>query len=385
MNIKQDNHTPDTNGTPVQAINVGKTLREARERLGMSVADVANRIKFAPRQIEWLEEDDYVHLPEAAFVRGFVRSYARLVELDPALLLSTLPSSHAQTASVAREVKSVEIPMPTILSARRHNIIWLAAALIIALSLAIFERLHDRGPGVSKPVAKTTIEPIVLPTGAIDGASAPLPEQAQMNTENIQEDRPATPVQVAPVSVPVPAPVHLPPQSVRIVPTLMSAQQVVSAAPTSKAQQTEAAAQQPVPQKNVRANSQASASAKSDRSTSAMLSWQLIQQKYAHAEQKQAQHAKTPAVANAKPKVAEGGEHALRIELDADAWIEVKDGSDKILISKMYPAGSLVRVAGRAPLLVTLGNASTARLFDNGKKINLTRYTSADVAKVKLK
>ena len=55
-------------------------LREARERLGLSVADVAAQIKFAPRQIEALEADDFKHLPEAAFLRGFVRSYAKILQ-----------------------------------------------------------------------------------------------------------------------------------------------------------------------------------------------------------------------------------------------------------------------------------------------------------------
>ena len=45
------------------AASLGKMLSEARERLGMSVADVSNQIKFAPRQIEALEADDFQHLP----------------------------------------------------------------------------------------------------------------------------------------------------------------------------------------------------------------------------------------------------------------------------------------------------------------------------------
>ena len=66
--------------------SVGRTLREGRERLNLSISEVSNRIKFAPRQIEALEADDYRNLPEPAFVRGFVRSYARLLEMDEKFL-----------------------------------------------------------------------------------------------------------------------------------------------------------------------------------------------------------------------------------------------------------------------------------------------------------
>ena len=99
-------------------------------------------------------------------------------------------------------------------------------------------------------------------------------------------------------------------------------------------------------------------------------------------------HGRIAPAVDAQPKEnneVSATEHALRIELDEDAWVEVKDGSDKLLISKMHRAGSLIRVAGKAPMLVTLGNARAVRLFDNGKKIKLERYTTAEVAKVKLK
>ena len=92
-----------------QPFSVGATLREARTRLGLNVADVANHIKFAPRQIEALEEDNFAHLPEMAFVRGFVRSYAKLLQLDPAPLLAALPGAPAQPAPPATSILE-EIP-----------------------------------------------------------------------------------------------------------------------------------------------------------------------------------------------------------------------------------------------------------------------------------
>ena len=43
------------------------------------------------------------------------------------------------------------------------------------------------------------------------------------------------------------------------------------------------------------------------------------------------------------------------------------------------------RVSGNAPLMVTIGNARAVRLFDNGRQINLERYTTAEVAHITLK
>ncbi len=66
----------------VLASTVGRKLRAAREAAGLSLADVAQSLKFTPRQIELLEADDYAALPGMTVVRGFIRSYAKLLKMD---------------------------------------------------------------------------------------------------------------------------------------------------------------------------------------------------------------------------------------------------------------------------------------------------------------
>jgi len=61
---------------------VGERLRAERERQGLSVHDVAQRLKYAPRQIEAIEADDFKALPGLTFVRGFVRGYARVLGIE---------------------------------------------------------------------------------------------------------------------------------------------------------------------------------------------------------------------------------------------------------------------------------------------------------------
>lgn len=218
MNTQQDNQVSDINSAAEQPLSVGKTLREAREQLGLSLNDVSNRIKFAARQIEALEADDYAHLPEAAFVRGFVRSYARLLELDPEHLLSGLPTSHMKGSS-AQEVKSVDIPLPSAFSPRRHNIMLLSVGLVIALSVVLFMRLHDREPEVAGPVTTATVQVLELPDVTTESAATLLPEQNQLPESAPQQTVSVAPapqpvlqqaVRTAPVPAPVPAAQQLP-------------------------------------------------------------------------------------------------------------------------------------------------------------------------------
>ena len=70
----------------------GKLLAARREELRWSLDEAALRLKLTPRQVSALEADDYASLPGMASVRGFVRSYAKLVGLDPQLLLDSLAS-----------------------------------------------------------------------------------------------------------------------------------------------------------------------------------------------------------------------------------------------------------------------------------------------------
>ena len=68
----------------------GRYLSGTREARGLSIADIARTLKFSERQIEALERDDYQQLPGVTFIRGFIRSYARLLKLDPIPLLEML-------------------------------------------------------------------------------------------------------------------------------------------------------------------------------------------------------------------------------------------------------------------------------------------------------
>ena len=63
--------------------NFGSKLREARERRGVSLRQIANATKISVAVLEALERNDISRLPGGIFGRAFVRSYAIEVGLDP--------------------------------------------------------------------------------------------------------------------------------------------------------------------------------------------------------------------------------------------------------------------------------------------------------------
>src|ERR1035437_8820715 len=152
--------------------SVGCQLREGRERMGMSVEDVVAKIKLAPRQILAMEADDFQALPETTFLRGFVRSYAKLLQLDVQPLLDALPGSKVAKMSV--EQLPVDAPFPSERTARRQNLNLLIAALLIALGLAGFAAWQANTP---HPVAH---EAETISDDALVAIPLPLPEQVEI-------------------------------------------------------------------------------------------------------------------------------------------------------------------------------------------------------------
>jgi cytoskeletal protein RodZ len=57
---------------------------------------VATQLKITRHQILAIEADDYDVLPAPAIVRGFVRTYAKLLKLDSAPLLELMPDVHGK-------------------------------------------------------------------------------------------------------------------------------------------------------------------------------------------------------------------------------------------------------------------------------------------------
>lgn len=72
---------------PVRREGPGSILRVAREAAGLERAQVARSLNLEKNIVEALESDDVERLPEPAYVKGYLRAYARLLDLDPHALL----------------------------------------------------------------------------------------------------------------------------------------------------------------------------------------------------------------------------------------------------------------------------------------------------------
>ena len=167
---------------------IGEALGDRRRSLGLSIEDVAGKMKFMPRQLEALEAGRFERLAGASFTRGMIRSYARTVDLDPEPLLAHLPVQAASVDSLAEFVKDKPIPITD--SSRGMNLLYAAFSLVIVGVIIVVawewqaERWADERmtfvrpvePAAPRPdpaprsepiaVAATTLPPVESPAGA---------------------------------------------------------------------------------------------------------------------------------------------------------------------------------------------------------------------------
>ncbi len=163
----------------------GAVLAERRAARGLSVPDVANRLKFASRQIEALEAGEYGKLPGGTFVRGMIRGYARLLEIDPEPLVRALERSHAPEP-VAVEMHSESIPFPDGRTSTTRIYLSLSALIILAVGAILYEG-HFGMPQMlvrKEPAAPVAVAPPEVaakpaaPAPAVPAAPPAVPQEA---------------------------------------------------------------------------------------------------------------------------------------------------------------------------------------------------------------
>ena len=83
---------------------LGELLRAARERRGLTLEQVSHETKIPRRHLEALEHDNLAALPGPFYQRAEIRTYARVLNLDPDVALARLARGLA--SSVAGNVSS---------------------------------------------------------------------------------------------------------------------------------------------------------------------------------------------------------------------------------------------------------------------------------------
>ncbi len=111
----------------------GLFLRQEREKRGLSVDDVASQMRLSRNQIEALESGDYSVLPGPVFVRGFIRNYAKLLQVDPEPLIGGIELPEGAIEPPVDE----GIPFPS--GQRKSWVHYAIGFVLVAFSILFYE------------------------------------------------------------------------------------------------------------------------------------------------------------------------------------------------------------------------------------------------------
>ncbi|MFK0344880.1 RodZ domain-containing protein [Pseudomonas asiatica] len=335
--------------------NPGELLRQARENRDWSQAEVARKLNLTVSSLNHVETGAFDKLPGHTFARGYIRAYAKLMDLDQAALVEAF-DRYTGTHAKGSDVHSLgRIEEPVRLS---HNILrGVSLLLLVAVVGGGFVWWQDQGSLRGKDLAKialehvevesadgtTQIHPLDEPEDQAVSAgqqpeSAPLPlEQGAAEQPAAAEPAPASPAPAATAAA-VPAPA----QQASVPP--------VSSAPAAAPAPVVPVAPAPAPAAVAPATPVAAVAAAEP----------------------------------AAPAAVPAGSAKVAIQFVADCWTQVTDGNGKVLFSAIKRKGDNLELTGKPPFSVRLGFARGAQVSYNGQAVDVAPFTSGETARLKL-
>ncbi len=122
---------------------VGELLRKRREELGRDLREIAEILKIRYDYLKAIEDEAFEKLPAEVYIRGYIREYARVLNLDPETLLKAYIQQRTPAQSGKKEVSEKEIAQRKGLKVG-YLLIPLLVVLLITVAFIIFPSTHKK-------------------------------------------------------------------------------------------------------------------------------------------------------------------------------------------------------------------------------------------------
>ena len=305
------------NAVPGDLKALGARLREARNAINVAQREVADALNLPISVIEAIETGDTSELPAPVFARGYIRSYAKLLEIDVDDALgpveeTPVPTSESPIVLLGDRPPSVFTRHPGWLFSIAVGVVVLLVLIILLFVWPDSSEPDAPGtpnaPATGAPLGAASLPTVGEPEIAEAAAEASSPELSQ-----VVDSSAAQPVATVPAAEPLPRP-EPPVESV----TLPPASEVVALAP--------------------------------------------------------------PATPAGMRRITAAGEDQLVVRFAQDCWIEVKAADGRLLFSDLRRGDSTLGLIGAGPFRVLLGYAPGASVTFNGETVPLAPHTRDNVA-----
>ena len=299
----------------------GAQLAQAREERGVSQREIADALNLPIHVVDAIEAGDKERLPAHVFTRGYVRAYAKLLELDPDPLVTAFTFEYADKAE--EQPRPVQATNPYV---QYRGMIAAGIGLVVVLLLSVW--LFSGGDGESPDGLQGdgSVVPQAADTpGAVPGAtsvSAYSESTDSLSTGEPEADAPALSSTASAEEA-----------------DLMS--ESVSGSPEVV---------------NAGGDSLVTNSAE----------------------------AEDDVFAGTHRRLTMSGSETLELVFAEDCWVEIKNGDGTTLFADLGRSGREFRFVGQGPFQIVLGYAPGVFLSYNNEVVALAPHTRNNVASVVL-
>ncbi|AZT07072.1 cytoskeleton protein RodZ [Salmonella enterica subsp. enterica serovar 43:a:1,7] len=324
-----------------EAQTTGVRLRNAREQLGLSQQAVAERLCLKVSTVRDIEEDKAPSDLASTFLRGYIRSYARLVHVPEEELLPGLEKQAPLRAAKVAPMQSFS------LGKRRKkrdgwlmSFTWLVLFVVVGLTGAWWWQNHKaQQEEITTMADQSTAE---LNADKDSGQSVPLETGAATSQDTTPAPAPAP---TAPAT-PVDSTAATQTQRQRLLRRRLIRRRRANAAPTAAATQNTVVAPS---QANVDTAATSAAPAATETPSALPTNQAGV------------------AAPAADP-------NALVMNFTADCWLEVTDATGKKLFSGMQRKDGNLNLTGQAPYKLKIGAPAAVQIQYQGKPVDLSRF-----------
>ncbi|MGI9320651.1 MAG: RodZ domain-containing protein [Thiogranum sp.] len=304
--------------------SVGATLAAAREEQQRSLDSVAADLHLQPAVVGAIERGDEAKLPASTFLRGYVRSYARLLGLDDTSLIAQLPLLNEYRPA---PLKRVGIRRSGVSLPRGKWLLWslllAALAVMIIYGVPAVERLWSQRS--SEPVS----DQLQLPLAGTEESEAS-PEPAESVLLTARDELPLGEDPVIEAEVPE------------------TDQSGVGEALVDQSDSDEEKQSEPTQALEVEAEVDKEKSSESHK---------------------------------AAPQVA--GPAVIQMRFLEDSWVEMEANGRKLVVGTQ-PAGSERTIRAEPPIKILLGNAPGVEITYRGEAVDIASHQRGKVARLTL-
>lgn len=309
---QSDDQQPVETPVEIDCSRPGELLKKAREAKGLSQNEVAQKLNFLPIYVPALENEDFAPLHSVTFIKGYLRAYARFLNIDADEVIRCFAMHHSEL--VAQETQqAVEVMKP-----EKNTSSWvfkLFSLLILVALIAIIiiwwqSRTAEPMPSVgSQEVQVDTLDGNTI-VGPVSVEEVVAPTLEKIETETVVEEQPL----------------------VENTPPVIEQQQAKPAVVAKPP------AQEPKPVTPVRSVAEAK-------------------------------------VIEGDPAAATlDNDKLVALSFDGECWVEVRDTSGGILHASLMQSGDKILLEGEPPFRMVFGFGEAANVFYQGKAFDFSSH-----------